>query len=202
MTIRPGEEWGRAIARPATLHVVGSDRELARAVAAGTQDLQLTGGDMYRTIGSPRGGSADRRRALPIDVLEVAVDARPPELAAAHVVIRSPWWRGGPLRGRYVMVMNAEFIGDWDVAPRGHPNDGRVEVVEVAADLGVRQRLAARRRLPAASHVPHPSITTRSARRTSWRSARPMAVSIDGRRAVLGRSIEVTVRPDAVVLHV
>ena len=50
--------------------------------------------------------------------------------AVAHVVARGggPWWRG-PI----VAVMNADRLGRWDVAPRAHPNDGRLDVVEVDA---------------------------------------------------------------------
>jgi diacylglycerol kinase family enzyme len=105
------------------------------------------------------------------------------------------------LRGPVVLVMNAEFIGEWDVAPRGHPNDGRIEVVEAGRDLGIRQRLAARRRLPAAAHLPHPRITTRSVRTARWDFGAPMAVRIDGIAAGTARSVEVTVVPDAAVVH-
>jgi hypothetical protein len=202
MTIRPGAEWGRMVPRPAGLRRVGSDRRLARSLAAGATALQLTGGDLHRTLGSPTASTAGEVRALPIDVLEVVVDDGAPQIAVAHVVLRSPWWRGGPLRGPVVMVMNAEFIGDWDVAPRGHPDDGRAEVVEVAADLGVRARLAARRRLPRATHVPHPSITTRSVRTATWESRRPFVVALDGETLGRCHHIEVSVAPDAAIVHV
>ena len=66
---------------------------------------------------------------LPIDLLEVATD-RGAAIACAHVLVRSSWSRGGWWHGPVIAVMNAQFLGDWDVAPRGHPNDGRVEVVE------------------------------------------------------------------------
>jgi diacylglycerol kinase family enzyme len=104
------------------------------------------------------------------------------------------------LRGPIVLVMNAEFIGEWDVAPRGHPNDGRVEVVE-AGDLRLRERMAARRRLPAAAHVPHPRIVTRSVRSARWTFAAPVEVRLDGVAAGTARTVAITVLPDAAVVH-
>jgi diacylglycerol kinase family enzyme len=97
--------------------------------------------------------------------------------------------------------MNAEFLGDWDVAPRGHPNDGRAEVVEVDASMRIRDRLAARGRLRAGAHLPHPDISTRSIRSASWTFERPMQVIVDGHG--LGRAREITLRvvPDAATVY-
>jgi diacylglycerol kinase family enzyme len=78
--------------------------------------------------------------------------------------------------------MNAEFVGPFDVSPRGHPADGRVEVIAVDDGLGLRARLQARRRLRTGTHLPHPAISTRSSRAGEWVFDRPMAVAVDGRR--------------------
>ena len=99
--------------------------------------------------------------------------------------------------------MNAEFIGEWDIAPRGHPNDGRAEVFDVDASMSVRERLAARRRLPTGTHVPHPKIRTRSIRSDVWQFERPLEVTVDGRR--VGRGIDARGRPsspDAAAVYV
>jgi diacylglycerol kinase family enzyme len=101
-----------------------------------------------------------------------------------------------------LVVMNAEFLGSWDVAPRGHPNDGRAEVFEAGKDLTLRQRLAARKRLRTATHIPHPAIATRSIRQASWDFAKPMAITVDGRRCGRHTRIDVVVTPDAAILHV
>ena len=201
MTIRPGEEWGRFVERPAGLRTVHSDRELATVLDDPTP-VALRGGDLYMTLGARPALCGDRVLALPVDVLEVSIDGGPTTAAVAHVVLRSPWWRGGPLRGPLVMVMNAEFLGRWDVAPRGHPNDGRAEVLSCEASFGVRDRLAARRRLPSGTHLPHPGIATRSVRRADWAFRRAVEVVADGARLGRGRSVEVAVRPDAAVVHV
>ncbi len=97
--------------------------------------------------------------------------------------------------------MNAEFIGGYDVAPRGHPNDGRVETFVVAESMTVRQRWELRRRLRNATHLPHPHITTRSVRSATYDFDVRLRVFADGVDVGSARSITVTVRPDAAVVH-
>lgn len=202
MTIRPGEQWGSSVARPEHLRIASGDRQLTEMLTDGTgAPTAVSSGDLARTLGNPRVEQADRLRRAPIDLVEVVVDDADPICAVAHVVARSPWWRGSWWHGPVVAVMNAEFMGEWDVAPRGHPNDGRIEVFEGLPGFGVRQRLECRRRLPAATHVPHPGIRTRSVRSASWTFDRATDVLVDGRFVGRGRSLAVAVRPDAATLH-
>ncbi len=208
MTIKPGEAWGRSVPRPPDLTVVSSDAELAVTLSQqrGTH-VAVCSGDLARTLGvTPEGRESIEQRAtvneFPIDLLEVRLDGREESIVAcAHVVARSPWTGGHWLRGRILGVMNAEFIGEWDVAPRGHPNDGRVESFEVESSMSVRERLAARRRLPTGTHVPHPRIASRSVRSASWKFERPLEVVIDGRRHGRAVALSVTVVPDAALVY-
>jgi hypothetical protein len=208
MTIKPGQAWGRPVPRPPDLVVVHSDDELARAISQErASPIGVGGGDLARTLGvTPSGAASLTSRPTVneylIDLLEVRLDgAEEPILACAHVVARSPWRGGHWLRGRILVVMNAEFIGDWDIAPRGHPNDGRVEVVDVAASMTARERLAARRRLPTGTHVPHPSIATRSVRTGTWKFERPLDVVIDGRRSDRASTLSIDVLADAATVY-
>ncbi len=82
--------------------------------------------------------------------------------------------------GPIVAVMNAEFLGDWDVAPRAHPGDGLLDVVSVAAGMSLADRLRARRRLPAGTHVPHPAITIERRPAVQLGFDRPTPVWLDG----------------------
>ncbi len=206
MPIRKGESWGRPVDRPDGLLTLSADADVAASVAVqhagqSSPPLFVAGGDLARTLGAGPPGRG-RVNELPIDLLEVRLDGA--ELAVpacAHVVMRTPWWRGGWFRGPIVLVMNAEFLGRWDVAPRGHPNDGRVEVVVAGAELSVRQRLAAWRRLPNASHVPHPAISTRSVKRETWTFTRPVAVRADGRAIGRASTVEIDVIADAGTVH-
>lgn len=205
MTIKQGEPWGRTVDCPEELVVADGDPELATrldAIRDGRPGPPVFGrrGDLARTFGDP---AVEGRRTLnefPVDLLDVVVDGDA-VTACAHVVIRAPWWRGSWWRGTVVIVMNAEFIGDWDVAPRGHPNDGRVEIFEVGTAFGLRRRLAALRRLRTGTHVPHPDIATRSVRSSTWTFPRPMAVVVDGRRPSLATRVDVVVAADAAVIH-
>ena len=208
MTIKPGEAWGRSVARPPDLLVVESDAALAAALSDERRPpIGVGGGDLARTLGvtSTTAPSIATRATLnefPIDLLEVRLDgADDPIVACAHVVARSPSSRGHLLRGRIVVVMNAEFIGDWDLAPRGHPNDGRAEVLDVDPSMSVRERLAARRRLPTGTHVPHPRIATRSIRTGSWDFERPREVVVDGRRVGRASTLSVAVVADAASVY-
>jgi hypothetical protein len=208
MTIKPGQAWGHPVPRPPELVVVRSDVELAEAMSQERgSPIGVGGGDLARTLGvtSASAGTLASRPTVneyTIDLLEVRLDgAAEPILACAHVVARSPWGGGHWLRGRILVVMNAEFIGDWDIAPRGHPNDGRIEVVDVDASMSTRERLAARRRLPTGTHVPHPSITTRSMKTGSWQFERPLDVIVDGRRVARASRLSIDVLADAATVY-
>ena len=210
MTIGKGEAWGREVQRPSGLVVARDDAELAARLQRQRTDATLEAvavrsGDLARTLGRAPVDGRPTLNELPIDMVSVLLgDVESPDrslLACAHVVIRSPWWRGGWLRGSAVVVMNAEFIGDCDVAPRGHPNDGRVEVFEVDSRLRARQRLAARRRARTATHVPHPLITTRSVRTAQWSFGSQMTVVVDGQRIGSARNVAIAVVADAAVVY-
>jgi hypothetical protein len=201
VTIRPGDAWGSAVEPPLDAVVAVDDAGVIEALAAGP--VVVRGGDLWRTLGgagpaTPAGSSVLR---LPVDLVEVRLDDRPAVLACAHVVATRPWWRGGWLRGPVVAVMNAEFVGDLDVAPRGHPNDGRVEVVVVDRSMSLRDRLGARRRLATATHVPHPDIEVRSQRTARIEFGERLVVRIDGRRAATASRVELTVCADAAAVH-
>jgi YegS C-terminal NAD kinase beta sandwich-like domain len=183
---------------------VTSDAELVRiAFGPGRPPVHLRGGDLARTLGvADVSAEGDRDMVLefPIDVVDIATDLGD-FVACAHVVACRPALRGGRWFGPVVAVMNAEFIGSWDVAPRGHPNDGRAEIIEVDERFSRRDRLVARRRLPLGTHVPHPAIITRSVREATFEFASPMVLRVDGVKVGRCRSLGVRVRPDAAVVY-
>lgn len=202
MTIKPNEPWGSEVERPGDLVIVAGDAELAATLARGDgRPVAVAGGDLFRTLGARPIGDRTTLRALPLDVMSVRLDGGEPVTAVAHVVVRSPWWRGGWWRGPVSVVMNAEFLGEWDVAPRGHPNDGRIERFDLDARTSVRQRAAIRTRLPSASHLPHPSIERRAAKRHLIEHERRVDVWADGRRLGRARRVEIEVVPDAATMH-
>jgi len=190
VTIRRGEPWGETVDRPAGLRVVDADAGVAEAFHVGAVDaVGLSGGDLYRAVGSPPRRSAMER--LPIDVLEVTADGHE-FVAVAHVVARRDWWRG-----RILAIMNVDHLGDWNVAPRAHPNDGRFDVVDVDPAMTVRERWQARGRLTAGTHVPHPKISVRTGTEMTWSFDRPYPIQVDGADVLEARELSIAVRPDA-----
>jgi hypothetical protein len=198
MTIRKGEAWGERAEPPVDLVAVRSDAEAREVVTAARRarepipPLHLLGGDLCRTLGGP----GDETRppgapvmVLPVDLGSVLVDGRL-HWFVAHLIARRRCWRG-----RVVAAMNAQFLGRWDVAPRGHPNDGRLEVLD--ADLPVRERFQAWSRLPTGTHLPHPRISTRHLSAVQIEFATATPVFLDGVAIGPARSLAIRVEPDA-----
>lgn len=202
MTVRKGVDWGGSAAVPDDLVVVGSDAEGAALLAGGAPypAVGLLAGDLARTLGG-RGGPAARLRddgvAVAVDVGVVRLDGGPPVRFLAHCVARRGWWRGPVLA-----AMNAQFLGAWDVAPRAHPGDGRLDVVSVPAAFGAGDRWKARGRLPSGTHLPHPSITQRRVADEVVDLDRATPVRLDGVVVGEARSLALTVEPDALLVVV
>jgi hypothetical protein len=200
VTVRRGEAWGEAGGLPPGAVVVASDAEARRVVEAARRagetpaPLALAGGDLCRTLGG-RGdqGRWERGEAVrvPVDLGSVLVDGRQLWFVA-HLVARRSWWRG-----RLVAAMNAQFLGSWDVAPRAHPGDGLLDVVDAAAGLSLFDRLEARRRLPAGGHVPHPQITVTRRPAVQLELAAPTPVWLDGEPVGEARNLSLRLEPDA-----
>lgn len=204
MTIERGRNWGepagplsaeRAVA--ATNAALRTGVERARR-AGEALEVALVGGDLCRTLGGR--GDLGRIRAgdgvrFPIDAVRVELDGGTPHWFVAHLVARRSRWRG-----RVLAVMNAEFVGPYDVAPRAHPNDGLVDVVD--ADLRFGDRWKAWRRLASGLHVPHPSIRQARVREYEADLAPRTRVWLDGDALGTVEHVRVTVEPDALTVVV
>jgi hypothetical protein len=196
--IRKGEPWGVPGPLPSDGVVVRSDAEAravvteARRAEAPVPVLGLLGGDLCRALG----GTGDEARlrspeatTVPVDLGAVLVDGRL-HWFVAHLVARRGWWRG-PV----VAAMNAQHLGAWDVAPRGHPNDGRLDVVE--GDLSLADRWKARARLRTGTHLPHPGISERHVTALQLELAPRTHVWLDGVDLGAARALTIRVEPDA-----
>lgn len=185
MGIAKGQPWGESAPMPAGTPVFDTDAQASRAVQFARvreqrtlEAVALVGGDLWRTLGAPPGGRA-RLEAGP--VTKVQVDLGWVDLGEhgghcflAHLVARDRWW------AQATCVMNAEWIGHWDVAPRSHPGDGRFDVYE--SHLGWADRLKVRQRLPTGSHLPHPAISSHKASEVNFEFERPRRFYLDGNR--------------------
>ena len=200
MPIAKGQPWGEPAALPDDAVVVRSDAE-ARAVLEDARRarrpypaLGLTGGDLCRTLGGGRGGEERLRSGqavrFPVDLGEVLLDGRL-HLFVAHLVARSRLWR------RAFVAMNAQWLGDWNLGPRAHPNDGLLDSYDARLPLG--QLLPVRARLHHGTHLPHPGIRERRAAALQMELDRPLPVRLDGTPVGSARTLSVRVEPDALV---
>lgn len=197
MPIAKGEPWGRRAAVPPGAVEVASDaeaREVLESARRGKRPfppLVLLGGDLFRTLGGGAGGARPAPGdavVFTIDVGEALVDGRM-RLFVAHLVARSPLW------GRGLAVMNAQWLGRWNLGPRAHPNDGLLDTYHFR--LPPVQRVLMRSRLLLGAHLPHPAVVERRTAAVTVDFERPLAVRVDGAHEGTARSIAVRCSPDA-----
>jgi diacylglycerol kinase family enzyme len=183
--------------------VVASDGEArgvvehARRAGEPLPPIGLLGGDLCRTLG----GTGDEARLRSAEAVTVRVDVGAVLLDGAahwfvaHLIARRSWWWG-----RTVAVMNAEFLGSWDLGPRAHPGDGLFDITDGTLPLG--DRLAASRRARTGTHLPHPALTTRRA--DAWQTdlRPPLDVWLDGQRVGRASHLSVRVEPEALAVVV
>ncbi len=196
-----GQDWGEIAPVPSDAVWAADDTEAviaieeARRAGNDIPPVCLVGGDLARTLG----GRGDRERLqaeggthVPVDLGAALVDGQL-HWFVAHLVARGSW-----LHGRIVIAANAAFIGSWNIAPRAHPGDGRLDVLDGNPPFG--DRLRARRRLPAGTHVPHPAIEVRRTAAAQFEFHRPTRVWLDGRP--VGRASSVSVRLETAAVDV
>jgi hypothetical protein len=198
--IRRGQEWARPFPghREAALGWPRAkcDAEVARHAAAGQEIVVLVGGDLHRTLGSPRAERIEEGTAMAfdIDLGVVRVDGGPARLFAAHLIAGSqPWWRR-----RTVVVMNAAFVGAANLGPRAHPGDGFLDVTD--GRLGWRDRRRARQRWGAGAHLPHPALRTTRTERLEIDLGDAVPLWLDGVRIGTARYLDLEVRPQALTV--
>jgi YegS C-terminal NAD kinase beta sandwich-like domain len=198
VTIRKGQPWGEPMPLAADGRFVRSDAE-ARALieplwlAGGPlPPLGLLGGDLCRTLG----GRGDEERLWSADAMTFPVDLGIAEFDGerhcfvAHVVARRSWWRG-----RAVAAMNAQWLGEWDLGPRSHPDDGLLDITDGVLPPG--QRLEARRRARTGTHLPHPDLRTSRVAEVDLTFERPLDVWLDGERVGRTSRLRLDLAPDA-----
>lgn len=202
MSIRKGEPWGVVDFAPDDLVRVADDSALYQLVnryrRSGTPlpAVAPAAGDLLRSLG---GSGEIERLAGPMAIVQVDVvriEVRGERAwCVSHLIARRSWWRG-----RLVGVMNSQYLGAWDVAPRAHPGDGRVDLVIVDAAMRPRDRLRARQRVVHGLHLPHPAIDVRQHRSTTVTFEPGAHVWLDGVRWRRAEEATITVEPDALTV--
>ena len=207
MTIRKHENWGATVARPENLVICETDEAASRLATdfylqhKAIPAIAITRSNLSRALGTKGADSKSKNmQATPFDLIEVTfVDVSKIEqkvLALGYGLLRKSWWRG-----EIIAAMNTSFIGDWDCAPRSHPNDGKFDLLTVNSEMKPSQRLIASRRLKLGTHVPHPQIFVKQL--TSFEadcSANPN-LYIDNRKFSSVNQCKFRLLPDALTLY-
>jgi len=207
MTIRKNEDWGSTVVRPENLVICETDAAASQLATdfylqqKPMPAIAITRSSLSRTLGKEASNvNSQKMQATPFDLIEVTfVDASMIEqivLAMGYGLLRKSWWRGD-----IVAAMNTSFIGDWDCAPRSHPNDGKFDLLAVSSEMISTQRLIASRRLKLGTHLPHPQISVKQL--TTFEadcSAKPN-LYVDNRRFMTINQCKFRLLPDALTLY-
>ena len=149
--------------------------------------------DLCRTLGGRGvalpGGSGTR---LTVDLGAALLDGKI-HWFCAHLVAR-PEFRPG----RWWVAANAAHRGRWNLAPRAHPGDGLLDILDV--NLSGLSWASAWRRLPSGDHVPHPGIRYNRTSSIQHSFDRLTPVRLDGQS--IGRFRDISVRVEAEALQV
>ena len=191
--ISRGQPWGIPADMSDDVLVVENDQVLSNTDR--TRRIVLTGGDIARSLGNPVVpvvGSACTEVAIDAMLCDITTtDSRSIHAVAASSIVVGSYWRG-----RHLIVSNAGWIGDSNVAPRAHPNDGKVEMLAITSHMSLRQRILARRRMQTGTHLPHPDLSSMQIATQSIVRQNEERLMIDGRKIDNWASISITVEPD------
>lgn len=208
MTIEKGKEWGHRGQCPDKVLLTHSDADLiAQWLGDPSAVFMMISGDLHTSLGRPMwkeiNTSVDSHEVqfLPVDILRVVVSkndqantAKTVEMYALSSVQIGSWLS----RGRFVCVSNCGFVGDYNIAPRAHPNDGEMDVVTVSSHIDWRQRLQARSRARLGNHIPHPAIAMERGVSHSWTKESPRErLLVDGIEVKRWSAVQVSVIADA-----
>ena len=193
MAIARNADWGSP-ADPVERAVARDDASVVRL--QGPVAPRMSGGNLHRSLGSPTlPAGVSGGIELTLDALEVSVTVRGGTLvtlACSEVSVGSWFSRHG-----LVLLTNVGMWNGLDVAPGGHPNDGRFEVVEIGEGMPFRDRVAARRRARTGNHLSHPYIAKHTVRTFSTARQGRQRLLVDSVPVPDWTDVRVVLLPDA-----
>ena len=207
MTIRKGQDWGERVDTPTDLLVFSDDPSanayLKEVYANGRepQSLAILKSNLARAFGlngATIGSTTMLRTRLDlVEVSYVSISSQTAKMIfVGNAIIRNSWLRG-PITG----VFNSSFIGNWDCAPRAHPNDSKLDVVSIDQSMNVRQRLTAKRLVKLGSHLPHPKISYKQSENFKFDLQEPAHLFVDSIDLGMVRQCDFRVISDALTLY-
>ena len=180
------DNWTEEFLIDEAFPIAKSDQEIVSLVNSGITLMRLASGNIHRTLG----GKGNSNVALPTTGTLCHIDLGCIQLAnerfyfASHCSLRRNYFST-----KGVLVMNAEFYKNRRVSVRGHPGDGKFEVL--TSELKLIQYLLASKRSESGNHLPHPDLKVRSTAQYEVSFPHQMRVYADGR--LIGRSDEVEI---------
>lgn len=199
MTIRKGEEWGTRIKTPFEIRRLASDAELA--LLDPLEFGSLLSGDICLALGSPKPVQDEEEcTLLSIDAMQVSVlsqDGTHKTLLASSRIEVGTFIPKRFGKWRYVCVTNGGIVDRRNLAPRAHPNDGKLDFISINASMPLRERLRARKRAALGTHIPHPEIAVRQGSHFTLQNLSSReTLFIEGKRFRDWEEVNVTILPD------
>lgn len=197
MGITPREQWGKPGVMPPDGLVVNGNEELQEIIESCRRSnneiptIGLAGGDLWRTLGGKSHHDRLRKgdaQLFSVDLGAALIDGHI-HWFASHLIVRTRIWAG-----RTWIVANTSHYGNWNIAPRAHPGDGLLDILDL--NLGFSDRLKARSRVQAGNHVPHPDIRYQRRPAAQIEMKKETDVWIDGKKIKKASQISVRIEPD------
>jgi len=206
MTIKRGQDWGQLVERPDRLHIFDDDSSFGsflsdnRALDWSSMNFSISKSEAARDLGLS-GARTDSSQMLRTSFDLIEVQAQVGDLRITRFLVGHAVLGNGFFRGRTVGVFNVSFHAGRDWAPRAHPNDGKLDVVEFAKDMKFAQRFAAYRKLKTGSHLPHPDISYHQSNQYQFDDLRATRLTVDSLDLGAVKTCTFQVIVDAVTLY-
>jgi len=202
MGITPREQWGKPGFMPEDGIIVYGNQELQDVIETCRRSneeiptIGLAGGDLWKTLGGKShherlGGDA---QLLSVDIGSALIDGHI-YWFASHLIVRSKSWVG-----RSWIAANTAHYGNWNIAPRAHPGDGLLDILDINLDFS--DRLKARSRVHSGTHIPHPDIQYQRRPAGQINLEKKTDVWLDGKKVMKASQISVRIEPDALKVMV
>lgn len=205
MPISPGSKWGEEIVPPIAFCSFKSDRELGTALRDNSLDariqgvIQITAGDYVSLLGLD--DLKKRTTAIKILVDALAISYTDRHGHTHQDVCVGSLHIGRKLSGPLHIVTNTGWWRGHDIAPRAHPNDGKLDIVDVSRTMTARQRITAWRRSLVGTHLPHPHIAYSQSDFYLW-SGKLANLTIDGEKLGKVSRVQCRVQSDCTEITV
>lgn len=192
MTVRKGQLWERPVPTGVLiveLPTLGALHTLLRDSGLPTEPLYVALNDPG-SLGKTIRHFGDEQHAFGLDVGVVEMGETKTVLLNAASFTRR-------MHRDACYVMNGQWLGDFNLGHRAHPNDGRFDIVEWG-HLSYWQWRAVANRLGSGAFTPHPAISESRTDVVYREFMQPMHVQIDSIAYPQTKSVQITLRPDAI----